>query len=327
MHGTVDGVGDQLGVGTGAGDRTEVFLAERRGLLLLAYRMLGSLTEAEDVVQEAWLRWQAAGQAGTDIRNGGAWLTTVVTRLCVDHLRSCRLRREQYVGPWLPEPVAGVDHGLGPLEVAEQRSTLSLAMLALLERLSPRERAAVVLAEAFGYSHGEIAEILGVGYAASRQIHSRAMRRLAESRRRHRPVSAREHRELLERFLDAAGSGDLDELTSVLVDDAVLTSDGGGEVRSAVRPVRGADRVARFLLGSSGRLPDGLRPHLLPVNGLPQLVLADAAGEPVLVLAVYGTDRVTDLALVAAPAKLASVRAALAGSPADGPDQSSWRST
>jgi RNA polymerase sigma-70 factor (ECF subfamily) len=212
--------------------RTEAFLRERRRLLLLAYRMVGSLTEAEDVVQESWLRWQAAGESDTAIRNEAAWLTKVVTRLCVDHLRSPRLRRERCVAPWLPEPIAGADSELGPLEVAEQRSTLSLAMLALLERLTPRERAAVVLAEAFGYSHAEVAEVLGVGYAASRQIHSRAMRRLADSRRRRRPVSRRQHVELLERFLDAAGSGDLGELTTVLVNDVVLTGDGGERRRA-----------------------------------------------------------------------------------------------
>jgi RNA polymerase sigma factor (sigma-70 family) len=196
--------------GPGRDARTEAFLRERRRLLRLAYRMVGSPT-AEDVIQEAWLRWQAAGESDTAIRNEAAWLTTVVIRLCVDDLRSSRLRREQHVG-------TGVDCALGPLEVAEQRSTLSSAVLALLQRLTPRQRAAVVLAEAFGYSHAEVAAVLGVDYAASRQIHSRAMRRLADSGRRRRPVCPREHVELLDRFVDAAGSGDLGELTTVLVD-------------------------------------------------------------------------------------------------------------
>src|SRR6266700_3976369 len=193
--------------------RVAEFEAERSWLLGVAYRMLGEVQEAEDMVQDAYLRWTAADR--TAVESPRAWLTKTVTNLCLSRLTSARARRESYVGPWLPEPVLtghGGDAVLGPLETVEQRDTVSVAMLTLMERLTPAERAVFVLREAFGYPHHEIAEMLDITDIASRQLHTRARRHLSE-RDRHRPADPSATRELVERFLEAAFQGDLAGLT------------------------------------------------------------------------------------------------------------------
>ncbi|MFD5092539.1 RNA polymerase sigma-70 factor [Amycolatopsis thailandensis] len=212
----------------------------------LAYRLLGSAAEAEDAVQDAYPKW--AGAERGSIESPRAWLAKVVTNLCLNRLTSARAQRERYVGPWLPEPVLTSDDALGPLETAEQRDSVSLAMLVLLEQLGPVERAVFVLKEAFAYSHREIGAILDVSEVNSRQLHSRARRALDRSDERRVP-DPRQLAKLVESFLSAARDGDLPALENLLTADVTAWSDGGGKVTAARRPVHGAAKVARLYAG------------------------------------------------------------------------------
>ncbi|MQM25757.1 RNA polymerase sigma-70 factor [Glycomyces albidus] len=216
------------------------FTAVRPRLFGIAYRMLGSASEAEDLVQEVWLRWQAYDR--DSVAEPGAFLATVATRLSINALKSARARRETYVGPWLPEPV---DTAADPYLGAERGEALEYAALLLMERLSPNERAAYVLREAFDYRYEQIAEVLGTSGAAVRQLVSRARRHIADGRRS-RPDPAGQ-RALLEAFTAAARSGDLAALERLLAADVVHTSDGNGAARVARRTLAGAERVAKFL--------------------------------------------------------------------------------
>jgi RNA polymerase sigma factor (sigma-70 family) len=220
-----------LRVATGA---VGEFEAQRPRMFGLAYRLLGSAQEAEDVVQDTFLRWHRADRAAIAVPS--AWLAKVVTNLCLNRLASARVQRERYVGPWLPEPVLTSDGTLGPLDTAEQRDSVSLALLVLLERLTPTERAVFVLREAFGYSHREIAQILELSEINCRQLARRARRRLAEPRPRFRPEPRQWHR-LVERFLLAAREGDLRSLQQLLAAEVTAWADGGGKVTAARRPV------------------------------------------------------------------------------------------
>jgi RNA polymerase sigma factor (sigma-70 family) len=228
---------------------TARFEANRARLTGLAYRMLGELHEAQDVVQDAWLRWS---RHESDVLDPEAWLTRVVVNLCRTRLVALRDARTEYVGPWLPEPVptgpGGVD--LGPSETATQRETLSLGMLRLLELLSPAERAVIVLHEAFGYAHAEIAGLLDLPEATVRQHLHRARERIGAGRRRFEADSERAAR-LTARFLAAAGGTDLAALERLLADDVEALSDGGGVARAARRPVEGRTKVARFVAGQA----------------------------------------------------------------------------
>ncbi|MEV0233628.1 RNA polymerase sigma-70 factor [Nonomuraea sp. NPDC050786] len=239
---------------------------EHRPMLLgLAYRLLGSMWDAEDVVQEAWLRWQGVDRS--EIKEPRAFLLTVVSRLALDQLRSARVRREAYTGPWLPEPVMTSE--AGPLDTAELRDTLSYATLHLMERLSPPERAVFVLREAFELPYDQVAEIVGTSAANARQLHRRASVRLAEGRDRFQP-SAADHVELVTKFMDAASGGDLAALTELLHEDVVAYNDGGGKVRAALRPILGRRKVADFLLGLRNKY--GLsEAQVLDVNGRPAI--------------------------------------------------------
>ncbi|MFD3513400.1 RNA polymerase sigma factor SigJ [Streptomyces sp. NPDC058657] len=245
---------------TGEADAVAEFASHRSRLFSLAYRMLGSASEAEDLVQDTYLRWSAADTS--EIRTPAAWLTRVMTNLCINHLTSARVRREQYVGPWLPEPVltgagalAGATGaaGLGPLETAEQRESVTFALLTLMERLTPAERAVFVLREAFGHSHREIADAVGVDEAHSRQLLRRAQQQLGNPRR-HFEVDEKLRRKLVERFFAATVQGDLAGLEALLADDVVAWADGGGTVSAARRPVTGRDKVLRYLVGLAGWL-------------------------------------------------------------------------
>jgi RNA polymerase sigma-70 factor (TIGR02957 family) len=220
----------------------EAFLRAKPQLFALAYRMLGSASEAEDVLQETWLRWDRA--AGID--NDAAWLTTVVTRLCLDMLGSARARRETYIGPWLPEPL--VEPVEGPEASAELADSVSLAFLVLLEELSPAERAAFLLREVFAFGYDEVGAMLERSPVACRQLVSRAHTHV-DARRARFTADRTRARELTLSFLFACQTGDLASVTSMLATDAVLVSDGGGKVSAARRPVHGADRVGRFLIG------------------------------------------------------------------------------
>lgn len=279
----------------------EVFEVHRPMLLGLAYRLLGSMWDAEDVVQEAWLRWSRADRRS--VEEPRAFLLTVVSRLALDQLRSARVRRESYPGPWLPEPVATEE--AGPLDTAELRDTVSLATLHLMERLSPPERAVFVLREAFELPYERIAEIVGVSVVNARQMHHRASARLGRERGRFRP-SAREHAELLERFMAAAEDGDLEALTELLHEDVVVWNDGGGRVKAALRPIAGRDKVLRFLAGLLARHGD-LEATLGEANGGPAVWMRMGPREQLVTVEVR-QGRIAALYGVLNPDKLTRVR-------------------
>ncbi|MGW0568935.1 RNA polymerase sigma factor SigJ [Streptomyces tauricus] len=218
----------------------------RPRLEAIAYRLLGSASEAEDVVQETFLRWQAADTGRIEVLE--AWLTKVLTNLCLNQLTSARARRERYVGQWLPEPLLDGDPMLGPAGTAEQRESLSYAVLTLMERLSPNERAVYVLREAFDYPHREIAEIVGITEAASQQIFHRAKRHIADGRAR-AEIDGAAARRIVEEFLSAATTGKTEPLVRLLTGDAVSVGDGGGKIPARATPFEGALAVATFMRG------------------------------------------------------------------------------
>jgi RNA polymerase sigma-70 factor (ECF subfamily) len=218
---------------------TNAFAAERTRLLGIAYRMLGSRADAEDVLQDAWLRWSESEHA--DVRSAQAWLTTIVTRLSIDRLRSAKARREVYIGPWLPEPLADIEP-VTPESKAELASELSLAFLSLLERLGPDERAAFVLHDAFDCDYDDIAEVLGKSPAACRQLVHRARERVTAERRRFQ-VDERTRQRMLERFIEVANAGDLPAMKALFATDAHLVSDGGGKALAVRRILHGVERI------------------------------------------------------------------------------------
>jgi RNA polymerase sigma-70 factor (TIGR02957 family) len=279
------------------------FEAQRPRLFWLAYRLLGSATEAEDAVQDAYLRLHGADPVL--IESLPAWLHKVVTNLCLNQLTSARARREVYPGPWLPEPVLTDARTLGPQDTAEQRESVSIALLSLMERLSPTERAAFVLREAFAYSHFEVAEILETSEANARQLYRRARQRLGEPRQRFQP-DLEEWRRLVDRFFTAARAGDVGGLVEILTADATSTADGGGKVAAARRPILGRDRMARYVAGAFSRnVPQlDLRLDVAEVNGEPAVLAFDGetlAG--VLCFEIVG-DQIAALRVVANPDKL-----------------------
>jgi RNA polymerase sigma-70 factor (ECF subfamily) len=278
-------------------------------LFSIAYRMLSRASEAEDVVQDAWLRSAAAP---ADVRSPRAWLSTVVTRLCLDRLKSARQARESYVGPWLPEPVpTGGASASGQEESLLRQESITLAFLVLLETLSPAERAAFLLREVFDHDYGEIAGILETSEAACRQLVHRAKARIAERRPRFHPSRERQG-EIVSRFLAAAQDGDLGSLQSLLAADAVFTSDGGGKAAAATRPVAGADPVARLFAGlwrlgaeRVARAPAAWRIEMAEVNAEPALLaFHEDRLESVFVFTVDG-DRVVAIHGLRNPDKLA----------------------
>lgn len=222
----------------------DLFESSRGRLEAIAYRLLGSASDAEDAVQDTFLRWQAADREY--IETPAAWLTKVLTNLCLNQLTSARARRETYVGQWLPEPVFAGDRMLGPADSYEQRESISFAMLALMERLSAKERVVYVLREAFGYSHSEIAELLELTESNCQQLYRRAKQHLAADRAR-REVDEEAARRIVEEFLAAAISGRTDTLVSLLADDASIIGDGGHYYPTLSRPLLGARRIAQFL--------------------------------------------------------------------------------
>ncbi|MFR9750674.1 RNA polymerase sigma-70 factor [Nocardia sp. 004] len=283
-------------------DGLREFQEQRPRLFALAYRMLGSASAAEDAVQETYLRWESAERE--QIRSAEAWLTTALVNLCRTWLVSAKARRESYIGPWLPEPVSTAHGELGPLERAEQRELVSLALLTALERLTPVERAVFVLREAFGYAHREIATMLELTEANSQQIFRRAGLRVREGRARF-GVPAEHARELIERFLQAAHEGEIGSLERMLAADVRATADGGGLVSTARRPVVGANHVARYITGLLRREVPGMQLFIEEVNGAPAVV-ARVHGAPLLVMGVDLTDReITALRLIVNPEKLA----------------------
>jgi RNA polymerase sigma-70 factor (ECF subfamily) len=263
-------------------DAASLFAAVRGRLFGIAYRMLGSATEAEDVVQEAWLRWQ--GYDRSTVRDPAAFLATTTTRLAINVATSARARREAYVGPWLPEPV---DTSADPALGAERAEALELAVLVLLEKLSPTERAAYVLREAFAYPYREIADILGLQEAGARQLVTRARKHLREERRA--SVTSLEQRRLLKAFLAAARSGDVAALEELFAADVVSYSDGGGVVRASRVPVVGRMRVARFVAAFASRFWSDVTVTWAQANGQPAVLLT-RNGALAGVLTVTGSD-------------------------------------
>ena len=275
-------------------------------LFSVAYRLLGQASDAEDVVQEAWLRY--AAHAG-GVRDPRAWLLRTVTRLSLDQLGSARARRERYVGPWLPEPVlTGAAVAEDPLELVERRELLSLGALAMLERLSAPERAVLVLREALELSHAEIAATIGVSEGGSRQLLARARRRIASAHARAAP-SAEAHGRLVGALLAAFRAGDVSALVALLREDVVALTDGGGEALAARRPVLGRDRVLRLFAGLLTKAPPELRAAAAGVNGTPGMVVhANDGPLQVLQLVLDADGRIAEILVVAAPSKLAFAR-------------------
>ena len=282
----------------------ELYREARPLLFSVAYRMVGSVSEAEDIVQDAFVRLRRATAAGTTVDEPSAFLVTVTTRLAIDHLRSARVRREAYVGEWLPEPLV-VGREREPGEVVEMAESLSMAFLVLLETLSPVERAVFLLREVFGYPYDEIAEIVGKTEANCRQIFARARRHVRSGRPR---FEARdEDRDALGReFLAACERGDLDGLVRLLSDDVVFHGDGGGKVAAVPRPVRGRARVARLFGGLLRQAAQrGLGLKRVVVNGEPGAIVVDPEGRLVAVLALEITGGgVSGIWSVANPDKL-----------------------
>ena len=283
----------------------DVLADVRSGAFALAYRMLGSVAEAEDVVQEALLRLHDALEAGEDIRSPRAYAATVTTRLAIDQLRSARRTREQYVGDWLPEPLLTEGGADDPAHAAELADSLSVAFLVLLEQLSPRQRAALLLHDVFDYGYDEVAAIIGSTEAAARQLASRARRQVEEGRPRF-DASREQRDELARRFFAAALDGDMQALEALLAEDVVLQGDGGGKVPALARALHGRTRVARTVAawGRHGaRL--GLSLHPAEVNGQPGAVLRDAAGEVIGAMTVdVAGDAVVGVRSVVNPEKL-----------------------
>jgi RNA polymerase sigma-70 factor (ECF subfamily) len=277
---------------------SDVLDAERARLFAIAYGMLGSSVEAEDVVQEVFARWHEADRSA--VRSPAGFLTTMVTRLTIDRLRSAERRRAEYVGPWLPEPLVSE---FGAAEVVAEAEQLSLALLATLERLNPVERAVFLLRDVFDFDYAEIAEIVEKTEANCRQIGRRARTRVGEPLRRFRPTQDQE-RELLNAFVAATQGGDVEALTRLLARDAVLWTDGGGKVAAALQPLYGAVRIARFLVGIARKGPTGARSRPVRVNGDPG-VRTDTAAGPAGVLALeLAEGEIVGIRIVVNPDKL-----------------------
>ncbi|MDN3024235.1 sigma-70 family RNA polymerase sigma factor [Streptomyces sp. S.PB5] len=276
------------------------FEAGRGRLASLAYRLLGSAADAEDAVQDTFLRWQSADRDHIEVPE--AWLTKVVTNLCLDRLRSAQARHERAAGDWLPEPLLEGDPMLGPADTVEQRESVSLAVLTLMERLAPVERAAYVLREAFSYSHGEIAGILDITESASQQHVHRARRRVAAERRGGQEVDPAAARRIVEEFLAAATSGRTERLVALLTADATLVSDGAGLARRLLRYTT-RERIASFV--RAGFKPTQAKRRM--AGGTPAMYIAQLNGSPA-VLAVVDERVVGVVAFDVADGKVAALR-------------------
>ena len=283
--------------------RIDDFESHRPLLFSIAYRMLGSVAEAEDIVQEAYLRWREAPEA--EVRSPKAYLSAVVTRLAIDRLRSARARREEYVGPWLPEPLVS-ERAEEVAVLDELDESLSMAFLVLLESLNPVERAVFILREVFDYDYDEIARIVGKSEANCRQIAHRARQSVAARRPRFERSPEQEER-LTQQFVEACMNGHMEGLISLLSEDVTLWSDGGGKVAAAPHPIHGPERVARFLLGVLRTVPPGFFARPTWVNGGPGVV-GYVDGHPTSVVALDVADgRLRGVRIVVNPEKLQAV--------------------
>lgn len=286
--------------------RTEAeFDRLRPYLRRVAYSHLGSLSEADDLIQEAWLRLSRVDRG--EIRDLRAWLTTVISRLALDALTSARARREQYVGPWLPEPlVKQADDSADPVQRIDLDEDVSMAMLIVLESLSPAERSAFLLHDVFGYSFDEVACIVDRTPAATRKLATRA-RAAVESRRPRYPAPAEEQREVVQAFLDATQTGDLAGLMELLDPSVTYRSDGGGLVPAARTVFSGAERVARIFAAMAGHYGDRRTASVITVNGAPGLLLQIGGDRSVVAVTIDG-GRITSLDVIRNPHKLTTLR-------------------
>lgn len=287
-------------------EAASAFVRLRPRLFGIAYRMLGDATEAEDLVQEVWLRWQNTDRAV--VVHPAAFLATAVTRLAINVAQSARARREAYVGPWLPDPV---DTSADPQVGAERGEALGLAVLLLLERLSPTQRAAYVLRDAFDYSYEAIADILQLEQANVRQLVSRARKHIAEGRRA--PVSTDQHRRLLAAFLVASQAGDFAALEGLFAADVASVSDGGGVAGAARVPVLGRDRVARFMANSARKFWPGTTTAWVEANGRAGILVSRADTAIALLTIDASADGIDRLLWIMNPTKLAAFARSLAG--------------
>jgi len=283
-------------------NRTDTFNECRPLLMAIAYRMLGSRADAEDAIQETFLRWQQSNEQPSSPK---AFLSTIITRLCIDQLRSARAQREVYVGPWLPEPVMTEQSSV---ELAE---SLTMAFLVMLETLAPAERAAFLLHDVFDFEYSEVAEVIGKTEANSRQMVSRARERVSQRRRRFEP-NREESERITSLFLETTRNGDLSGLMDLFAEDAVMTSDGGGKVRAALNPVHGASSIARFIMGVLKKNEGWDAVHsLTDVNGQPAFITS-LAGQPISVMVLdIQEGRVQNLFIVANPDKLQNLGVSL----------------
>jgi RNA polymerase sigma-70 factor (ECF subfamily) len=273
----------------------------RPRLFGIAYRMLGSAAEADDIVQDVWLRWQATDRSV--VENPPAFLATTTTRMCINFSQSAQSRRESYVGPWLPEPV---DTSSDPALGAERAEALGLAILLLLEKLSPTERAAYVLREAFDYSYRQIADILQMEEANTRQLVSRARKHIADGRRT--PASSEEQQRLLEAFIGAAQKGDLAALEGLFAENVVSYSDGGGVVRTAARaPVSGRERVAKFVAAFASHFWIGITLRWIETNGQGSVLLSRDGISVALVTIDASAQGIDQIMWIMRPSKLAAI--------------------
>ncbi|MCX2949160.1 RNA polymerase sigma-70 factor [Lentzea sp. NEAU-D7] len=276
-----------------------VFAAARPRLFGIAYRMTGSVADAEDLVQEVWVRWQLADRAA--VLNPEAYLATAITRLAINESQTARARRETYVGPWLPEPV---DTSADPQVGAEQGAVLELAVLMLLEKLTPTERAAYVLREAFGYPYREIAEIVQTSEVATRQLVSRARKHLADERRV--PVERADQRRLLEAFVAAARAGDLAALEELFAQDVVSWSDSNGAIRAAGRPLVGAATLAKIISGWAPSFWAGAEASYVEANGLAAVRLRKDDGTYAVITVTASAEGIDQVLWLVNPEKLAA---------------------
>lgn len=289
--------GKQLGTGGGLDQATSAYLEVRPRLFGIAYRMLGSVAEAEDILQEVWLRWQKTDR--TVVVDPPAFLARTTTRLAINLAQSARARRETYVGPWLPEPV---DTSADPAVGAERGEALEFAVLLLLEKLSPTERAAYILREAFDYPYGEIADILQLSAVNVRQIVSRARKHLSAERRE--PVDTAEHRRLLEVFLAAARAGDVGALEDLFAADVVSYTDGDGIKGAARIPVAGHTRVAKFIVAFGPRFWPGASLEWVEANGRPGVLISHDETDAALLTIEALPEGINTLLWVMNPVKL-----------------------
>jgi RNA polymerase sigma factor (sigma-70 family) len=284
--------------------RNSEFLAHRKKLIAVAYRMLGSMNDAEDIVQDAFIRWQSSR---LDIDNPAAFLHKITVNLCLDRLRAQSKSRIDYVGPWVPEPYFESPDSRDLENPEELVAGLSTAFMMVLERLTPLQRAVYLSKQIIGLSHKEIAELLDISVESSRTHHRRAQQSLSGTAKGRYEVDPSEHRDMLEKFMFAVAAGDVNALQGMLASDVTCYSDGGGKVAAASKPFSGAQAVIKFLLGTARFRSTDAMPHIVPLNNSYGIFLADETGDSLLTISC-ANGRLTELFIQRNPDKLAGLR-------------------